>query len=187
MPLKPYLFLCLALSSLSGQPLVTWHGQATSPAGTPLKGVRITVQDQSGKSLASTLSGQSGAWTVEIPPGQYQVGAEATGYISWRLTSATAGQDLNVVLRTLVQEEAAVRYQPVVDAERTHQADFISDRQLQNLPMNRRDYLSLAALTPGVSPVNEYVGISDAPLAQAPQSGLSFGGNNGRGNERRGI
>jgi hypothetical protein len=51
-----------------------------------------------------------------------------------------------------------------------------------NLPVNRRNYLDLAALTPGVARVDDYVGISDAPLAQAPQSGLSFGGNNGRGN-----
>jgi len=79
-------------------------------------------------------------------------------------------------------EPEAVRYQPVVDPERTHQADFVGERELSNLPVNRRNYLYLAVLLAGVSEVNDNVGVTDVPLAQAPQSGLSFGGNNGRGN-----
>lgn len=71
---------------------------------------------------------------------------------------------------------------PVVDVERVQQADTISLRQVRELPINRRDYLNLATLTPGVAEINNYVGITDAPLVQAPNSGLSFGGNNGRGN-----
>ena len=86
------------------------------------------------------------------------------------------------ILAQAQAQAEAVRYQPVVDTERTQQADFISNRELLKLPVNVRNYLNLATLTPGVSEVNDYVGITDAPLVQAPQSGLSFGGNNGRGN-----
>ena len=75
-----------------------------------------------------------------------------------------------------------VRYQPVADAEKTHQGDFVESRQLLHLPVDTRNYLCLAVLTAGVTHVNDFVSITDTALVQAPQSGLSFGGNNGRGN-----
>lgn len=74
-----------------------------------------------------------------------------------------------------------VRYEPVVDPERTQQADTLSFREVNGLPINRRNYLDLATLTPGVVTTADYVGISDAPLSELPDSGLAFA-NNGRGN-----
>jgi hypothetical protein len=159
------------------------HGKVSATSGAPLERVKITVQDESGKALGSTVSGQSGEWSVRVPAGHYQVIAEAAGYDRSLRNGVAPGEEVNFTLAEKIKsDESAVRYQPVVDAERTYQADFVSDKQLMNLPVNQRNYLSLAALTPGVSNVNDYVGISDAPLVQAPQSGLSFGGNNGRGN-----
>ena len=58
----------------------------------------------------------------------------------------------------------------------------ISARQLNNLPINRRNFLDFALLTPGVSDADNVNDSTDFRVAQTPQSGLSFGGNNGRGN-----
>ncbi|HYE75484.1 MAG TPA: hypothetical protein VEF04_19230, partial [Blastocatellia bacterium] len=65
---------------------------------------------------------------------------------------------------------------------RTQQSSVIDERQIQNLPISRRNYLDYALLTPGVSDSDNIADSSDFRVAQSPQSGLSFGGNNGRGN-----
>jgi len=70
----------------------------------------------------------------------------------------------------------------VVEVERTQQSTVINQVQINNLPINRRNYLDFALLTPGVTDSDNINDSSDFRVAQTPQSGLSFGGNNGRGN-----
>lgn len=180
--------LCLA-AALWSQPAAGTPGQikgrVLSSSGTPVEKVRVIARETAtGRVAAEALTGPGGEWSLDLPAvGSHEISFEASGYQSRRLPPADAIAAPGVTLQTAEAiEDNAVRYQPIVDAERTHQADFISTRQLTSLPVNRRNYLDLAALTPGVSRVDDYVGISDAPLQQAPQSGLSFGGNNGRGN-----
>ena len=155
------------------------RGRVSTENGTPVAGAVVTVRAADGRSTSATTA-RDGGWTAMAGRGPYEVSIEAEGYQT-RLLRDAAGPAVDAILAARMQE-GIVRYQPVVDPERTHQADFISQRELMNLPVNRRNYLSLAALTPGVAEIDDYVGITDAPLVQAPQSGLSFGGNNGRGN-----
>ncbi|HEX8852353.1 MAG TPA: hypothetical protein VF754_02640, partial [Pyrinomonadaceae bacterium] len=70
----------------------------------------------------------------------------------------------------------------VVDTDRTQQSTVIGAGQITNLPISRRNYLDYALLTPGVSDADNIADASDFRVAQTPNSGLSFGGNNGRGN-----
>ena len=69
-----------------------------------------------------------------------------------------------------------------IDPDKTHQSSNIDFVNIKNLPINRRDYLDLALLTPGVVDTNYIVNGSDFRIAPTPQSGLGIGGTNGRGN-----
>src|SRR5262249_19172708 len=71
---------------------------------------------------------------------------------------------------------------PVVDTERGHQANVITEQLIQDLPINRRDYLTFTLLAPAVSESTRLGGDQDFRVKQTPQSGLSFYGGNGRGN-----
>jgi hypothetical protein len=176
--------ICLAalLNGQQASPTVL-SGRVLSSSGGPAEGATITARDLvTRRTVARVKAGTSGAWLLELPTGKFEIGLEAPGHEPRQVPGEEAVAAAGVVLKASGSDEHLVRYQPVVDTERTHQADFVASRQLMNLPVNRRNYLDLAALTPGVSRVDDYVGISDAPLYQAPQSGLSFGGNNGRGN-----
>ena len=62
------------------------------------------------------------------------------------------------------------------------QSDHIDSVRIQNLPINRRDYLDLALLTPGVVNTNHLANAIDRRIAPTPTSGLGIGGGNGRGN-----
>lgn len=180
--LTAIIFLALALYGQTGA-RVRLQGHVFSLDGAPIAAAKIVASSDDGRTLAETAAGPSGGWTLEAPAGTYHLFFAAAGHMPQQQPGPQSDANVNVTLQPAAEsEENTIRYQPVVDTERTHQADFINERLLENLPVNRRNYLSLAALTPGVSRVDDYVGISDAPLVQAPQSGLSFGGNNGRGN-----
>src|SRR5260370_4726306 len=55
-------------------------------------------------------------------------------------------------------------------------------RDIANLPINRRDYLSFALLAPGISDSKAQADANSFRVKQTPNSGLSFYGSNGRGN-----
>ena len=69
-----------------------------------------------------------------------------------------------------------------IDPDKTHQSSNIDFVNIENLPINRRDYLDLALLTPGVVDTNYIVDDNDRRIAPTPHSGLGIGGTNGRGN-----
>ena len=75
-------------------------------------------------------------------------------------------------------EAARVALEP----DRTQQSDRIGSVSIEKLPINRRDYLDLALLTPGVVDTNHIADDRDLRITPTPQSGLGIGGTNGRGN-----
>src|SRR4029077_14139787 len=62
------------------------------------------------------------------------------------------------------------------------QADTLTQEEINNLPIGRRDYLTFTLLVPGVSNSTRLASDQDYRVKQTPQSGLSFYGSNGRGN-----
>src|SRR5205823_13526488 len=70
----------------------------------------------------------------------------------------------------------------IVDTSRGSQANVVGEHSIQDLPINRRDYLTFALLMPGVSNSNILAANTDFRVKQTPQSGLALYGSNGRGN-----
>ncbi len=103
----------------------------------------------------------------------FEVRVGATESLSPQLGLAAAVESI------AVSAEAA---RPIIEPEKTQQSDHIDSVSIGNLPINRRDYLDLALLTPGVVNTNYVVDDSDFRIAPTPQSGLGIGGTNGRGN-----
>ncbi|MBI3210704.1 MAG: TonB-dependent receptor [Candidatus Solibacter usitatus] len=188
--LRPLLIVIAAVSCLAQGGAGGVSGAVSGASGIAMSGVKVTVSDAASKPVASGETDTAGVYRLSgIAAGKYQMEFSAAGFTGAKLESITiaAGQVLSLpatVMRPEAKQETlgdVVRI-PAVDTERVQQADTILLRQVRDLPINRRNYLNLATLTPAVAEVNDYVGITDAPLVQAPQSGLSFGGNNGRGN-----
>src|SRR5438045_4208986 len=70
----------------------------------------------------------------------------------------------------------------VIDTTQGQQANTIEQKYIRDLPINRRDYLTYTLLVPGVSDSTRVASDQDFRVKQTPQSGLSFYGSNGRGN-----
>ena len=174
--------------------------QATSSSGE----VRGLLVDSSGGAIASArvcltrddqgfsrsaLAGTDGTFTFSlIPSGVYRVRAEASGFTHKVLDGVEVRVGDIVSLRipmdvSSVETEVVVNADvAVVETERTQQANTIEQRRIQNVPINRRKYLDFALLAPGVVETTNLVDDTSFRPAQTPNSGLSFGGSNGRGN-----
>ena len=164
-------------------------GSVTDQGGLPLAGARIVVAAPDRGINRNTVTDNAGNFRVPLlEPGAYRLRVEADGFN----TRVMEGVELHVgdtlVLNPVLEvgtvstEVTVTAEPPVVETERSQAATTIESRRIENLPINRRNYLDFALLTPGVVETNDMVDDTDFRVAQAPQSGLSFGGGNGRGN-----
>jgi hypothetical protein len=125
---------------------------------------------------------------ASLPPSTYNVTAQISGFQTETQTGlvVTLGQiavvDFHLKVATSSAEVTVTAEPPVVETERGSQADTVTQRYIEDLPIDRRDYLTFTLLLPGVSDSTRLADDQDFRVKQTPQSGLSFYGSNGRGN-----
>jgi hypothetical protein len=166
------------------------RGQVTDSAGAAVPNATVTITDLAKGTSRTTQTDAEGAYVfLNLLPSSYElkVTAAAGGFApGTSRVVLTVGQQANIPFQLGAQgiQEAVevVAGGEVVDTDRTQQSSVIGAGQITNLPISRRNYLDYALLTPGVSDADNIADASDFRVAQTPNSGLSFGGNNGRGN-----
>jgi outer membrane receptor protein involved in Fe transport len=165
------------------------RGQVTDENGAAVAGATVTLTDVGKGTTRKVTSDDSGNYVIlSLLPSDYVMKVEATGFATKTITNIhlDVGQSTNIPVTLSVggvQAEVNVTASTeVVEVDRTQQSSVINERLITNLPINRRNYLDFALLTPGVTDSDSINDSSDFRVAQTPQSGLSFGGNNGRGN-----
>ena len=186
--------LCFILGTITAFAQATataeLRGRVIDPNGAIISGATITATDNSKGTNRTVTSDSEGSYVLlSLPPSNYTVKIEASGFAPKTVNNVLleVGQnltlDVNLAIGSVgVVVDVTAGEQALVDTERTQQSTVISARQLNNLPINRRNFLDFALLTPGVSDADNVNDSTDFRVAQTPQSGLSFGGNNGRGN-----
>jgi hypothetical protein len=165
------------------------RGQVTDSSGAAVPNAAVTVTDLGkGTSRTTNTDGEGNYVFLNLLPSTYELKVAASGGFAPGSTRVelTVGQQANIPVQLSargVQETVdVVAGGEVVDTDRTQQSTVIGVNQITNLPISRRNYLDYALLTPGVSDADNIADASDFRVAQTPNSGLSFGGNNGRGN-----
>lgn len=185
--------LCLMIGTITifGQATATaeLRGQISDPNGAIVSSATVTVTDTAKGTSRTVTTDATGSFVVlALLPSTYNVKVEAQGFTSRTVTKVQleVGQQLNLPIELAVGAvDATITITPgeeLIQTERSQQSNVISTRQIQNLPINRRNFLDFALLTPGVTDSDNINDTTDARVAQTPNTGLSFGGNNGRGN-----
>jgi hypothetical protein len=182
------LVLCLAWSALDG------HAQTHATTGDlrvivsddsalPLPGVRIALVHAETGLERTALTGQDGRATASaLAVGRYTLRAELDGFRPVMLDDITIELGATIELRMTLQLGSraetvdVVAPLPLVDVQRTVVSTVISERQIAELPIDRRNHISFAVLAAGVT--------TDRTLNQGPAetSGLSFAGQSARAN-----
>jgi len=164
-------------------------GAVTDPSKAAVPNARITVTNTMTGWVREVTTDERGEYRLlAIPPGIYDIKVEREGFATkvQKGVEVTVGQtaviyyQLDVgALTQMVEVTGAV---PTVEVERAQQSNTIEERAIRNLPINRRDYLTFSLLAPGVADSKALADNTNSRVKQTPDSGLSFYGSNGRGN-----
>lgn len=191
------LLLAAVLALLAGSPGSLWAAQAEVDSGT----IRGTVSDASGAVVPGVevtafapgtgfdrlvVSDATGRYAfLSLAPDTYEIEFRHPDFAVElrRPIDVRVGQEVRIdsmlVLPETELEIIVVAEAPIVETARTQQADTITEFRVDNLPINRRDFLDFTLLAPGVTDANALVSFG---LPITPDSGLSFAGQSPRSN-----
>lgn len=164
-------------------------GTVTDASGGVLPKANVVAEDAQKGIRRSAVTDSGGAYLLTgLPPGTYNVSVELPGFgteIQEGLV-VTVGQtvilDFHLKVASVKETVEVSAAPPTVDTEKSSQSNTLTEVMIQDLPIDRRDYLTFSLLAPGVSNSTRLADDSDYRVKQFSSSGLSFYGSNGRGN-----
>jgi outer membrane receptor protein involved in Fe transport len=157
--------VCLLATAVPSGAQVTGSiaGTVKDASGAVLPGATITVTGPAlQREKATAVSASDGTYRVPlIPPGVYDVNVELSGFkpvtrqnIEVALNQQTT-VDLSLGLATVNEAVSVTGTAPVVETTRSDITNRVSNRTIDALPLNGRNFTDLVALVPGARPVPE--------------------------------
>ena len=131
-------------------------GRVTDQTGAALPGVSVTATNSGTGFSRTVVTGADGAYRFALPVGRYSVVADLAGFG----TVTTKDVDVQVATERSVNvtlKQAAVKEQITVTAEAPlvstspSVGTVVSQQELENLPLNGRQFANLGSLAPGTS------------------------------------
>jgi hypothetical protein len=151
-------FLILALSAplLAQVPTGTITGTLTDAAGAVIPKAKVTITNKNTEASRTVQTDADGTYSApSLPAGSYEVRAEATGFSAVVRTAevstgATTTVNLSLQVGTPKEVVDVVGAAATINLESNTVQGVITRKQIENLPLNGRNFLNLAQLEPGV-------------------------------------
>jgi len=161
----------------------TLSGRIEDASGAVVNGATVTTTNRETNQRLTTTSDHEGRYRFPyLRTGDYDLTVAASGFstITKQLT-LSVGQAVDLPIKL---EVAGVSAQvnvggtdvPIVETVRTQITETIRPREINDLPLNGRNYLDLALLVPGVSPTNTGSNQRFAETSAVPGQGISIAG-----------
>ena len=171
------LILFLAEATLLAQtPTGMIVGTVTDPTGAVISSAAITIVNRDTKLDRASITDPDGTYSAPaLPVGVYEIQAKAVGFSTLvQQASVTAGSTTTVDLSLRVGEiaqqvNAESEASPQIQYDSHRVGGLVSRAQIENLPLNGRNFLELAKLEPGGTEVR---GTSNQIFASILGSGL---------------
>jgi hypothetical protein len=146
----------LAASLFAVGPTGTIVGTITDPSGAVVPKARVTVRNQETNATREVVTDGEGDYNVPLlPPALYQVSAEKPGfrrsvYRAFNLdVDQTARVDFTLQVGEVNEDIAVTDSVPIIQTDTSTLGQVIDGRQVHELPLNERNFLSFALLVPG--------------------------------------
>jgi hypothetical protein len=143
--------ICLAQSDTA-----RLQGTVTDPQGAAVNGATVTVTNTGTDRASTVTTNELGYYAVAaLPPGFYKVEVSQKGFKKVsrelelqvaQLAVANFQLDVGAVTETVVVEAGS----PVLDAQDSAIGEVVEARQIEEMPLNGRNFTQLAMLVPGV-------------------------------------
>src|SRR5262247_3413773 len=163
-------------------------GTVTDPTGAAVVGAVVSVKDLDQGAIRTATTDSNGEFQVRlVRPGNHQITVEAKGFSQYLIKEVqltvgqTATYEIKLEVAGVKTEVVVTTSSPLIEVERTHQANTIEQRQVENLPNINRNMTAAVYTLPAVTN-------SEATRTQQPgftgfaTTGYSIGGSNGRNN-----
>lgn len=156
----------------------------TDPQGKEVPNATVAVKNRATGAMRTAQSAGAGRYVVlGLPPGEYEVTVEAKGFATLVNPQLTLTVGQVATYNAELQIESGKTTVTVTDAtelietRRTSVAETVTTRQINDLPINGRNYINFTLLT-------SQSGRDSAPsIGAAPTSGINFSGQRARANE----
>jgi hypothetical protein len=132
-------------------------GSVADESGGALPGVTVTVTNSATGFTRSVVTSTDGRFRFpSLPVGTYSVLAELSGFASVTTRNVelqvSTGREINISLKQVsVQEQITVTAQSPLIETTPAIGTIISEREMENLPLNGRQFANLGSLAPGTS------------------------------------
>lgn len=156
------LILTLAVTAFAQSQATTGNieGRVLDPNDAVVPNTTVTAKNQeTGFERTTTVDEDGNYRLILLPPGQYNVSVNpgsSQGFASMQLenVSVTVGSKTSLDIKLEIRHEQitvdVTSEAPTVETGRTSISTTINERAIQNLPVNGRNFLDFATLTPGV-------------------------------------
>jgi hypothetical protein len=134
-------------------------GVVRDGSGAVVSGAKVTLTRTSTNAVLMRTTDGSGAFQfLELPPDTYTLSVEATGFRRTTLSRVVIQVDqastLDVVLQLgevseVLNVDAAP---PLIDTQQNTLSNVVDPQTISTMPLNSRNFLDLALLTPGATP-----------------------------------
>jgi outer membrane receptor protein involved in Fe transport len=134
------------------------EGSIVDQSGALMPGVTVTAVQAATGLTRTTVSDENGLFRLLLlPVGVYDVTADLSGFTSRKLPElmVTVGQTITLRIQMAVSGVAETvtvsGNSPIIETSRSQVSSTITESSVQNLPVNGRNFIDFALLTPGVT------------------------------------
>jgi hypothetical protein len=131
-------------------------GTVTDPSGAVVRNAQITILNEATNAVRNAETNDDGDFTVALlPPGRYRVTAESAGFRRSIFNDVTVDVDQTVrvdfalEVRAPTEEVRVKDTPPAIQTDTSTVGQVLNNRLVQELPLNKRNFLDFALLVPG--------------------------------------
>jgi Carboxypeptidase regulatory-like domain len=178
----------VAVGLLVGLPAIGYaqeavvSGMARDATAAVLPGVTVTATHEATGNTFEAVTDEAGAFRIPVRPGPYRITASLPGFATVTRTGLELllGQqaviNFELAVSSLQESVTVTGEAPLIDVTSSTLGGNIDPRQMQELPLNGRNWTDLAMLAPG-SRQNQSSG---APLMRQGYSQINIDGQQSR-------
>ena len=148
--------LCLITPALAQGTSGALAGTVADAQGAVVVGAAVSVRNPSTGFERSTTTDGSGSFLLHgLPVGSYQLSIEMAGFATLTRqvavnVGATTALELRLSVAGKTEELTVVAEAPLINSKESGVGEIVTATQIENLPLNGRQFGNLAALVPGV-------------------------------------
>ena len=135
-------------------------GNVLDSTGAVVAGAKVSAIDLATNLAHDTVSDKSGVYLLTLlPPGDYSLTVEAAGFRKLVQSGVTlqinqqAKLDLSLEVGQLTETVQVTGQAPLLQAESSSLGTVVNQKLVNELPLNGRNFIQLATLSPGVNGV----------------------------------